>query len=522
MCMKFASAGDLALCTPNMRLSHLAQVANGLSRGLDDTAAREQLLTKLAQVLRLKLKLARDQISRRDLTELQRGDIEALMSSLFWLPPGSRAAQLLPELLRSILQGGSVDERLSPRAKVILYKCYQTHRYFQDVLQDLSDLLLKAAEGSPPWAVTEPQEYQKRMEDICSEILALEDGMALDAPEWEVSAAQMLERLLEVPFLEAHPVPDRERTSGFASWALSCLSRVLLHVPHLTRRMAQTGQWSLLSHWRSAIQGATKNFEGMTVEELQAMKDEYKKSVNPSGEVPSLKTKSGDIITESEILAEYFDMSSQTSTHKLVPSDPVKASHMRLAMKKFNDVIPGLFGLLRNQDPAKDQEWADKINASMQKFRSVLDAEGRFCVGGAVSLADVTLAHYRDFQLIQDPRISELLEAVRALPEFQNGNCPDEDIIANYAFVANGSQWGKDGKSFEDQAPPRALRHAGIVARAPLAKGSSRRKETKETSLVQTWMVTQLQHNMATWPKMRGKLCTCTIGNVEPFADQKD
>lgn len=208
-----------------------------------------------------------------------------------------------------------------------------------------------------------------------------------------------------------------------------------------------------------AIQGATKNFEGMTVEELQAMKDEYKKSVNPSGEVPSLKTKSGDIITESEILAEYFDMSSQTSTHKLVPSDPVKASHMRLAMKKFNDVVPGLFGLLRNQDPAKDQEWADKINASMQKFRSVLDAEGGFCVGGAVSLADVhcgpflhrlsvTLAHYRDFQLIQDPRISELLEAVRALPEFQNGNCPDEDIIANYAFVANGSQWGKDGKSF--------------------------------------------------------------------------
>ena len=53
----------------------------------------------------------------------------------------------------------------------------------------------------------------------------------------------------------------------------------------------------------------------------------------------------GDIITESEILAEYFDMSSQTSTPKLVPSDPVKASHMRLAMKKFNDVVPGLRGL---------------------------------------------------------------------------------------------------------------------------------------------------------------------------------
>ena len=40
------------------RLSHLAQVANGLSRGLEDAAAREQLLTKLAQVLRLELKFA--------------------------------------------------------------------------------------------------------------------------------------------------------------------------------------------------------------------------------------------------------------------------------------------------------------------------------------------------------------------------------------------------------------------------------------------------------------------------------
>jgi hypothetical protein len=42
---------------------------------------------------------------------------QALMSSFFWLPPGSCAAQLVPELLRSILQGVSVDERLSPRAK---------------------------------------------------------------------------------------------------------------------------------------------------------------------------------------------------------------------------------------------------------------------------------------------------------------------------------------------------------------------------------------------------------------------
>ena len=37
--------------------------------------------------------------------------------------------------------------------------------------------MLQAA-GSPAWALTEPKEYQKRMEDVCS-ILALEDCVAL-------------------------------------------------------------------------------------------------------------------------------------------------------------------------------------------------------------------------------------------------------------------------------------------------------------------------------------------------------
>ena len=52
-------------------------------------------------------------------------------------------------------------------------------------------------------------------------------------------------------------------------------------------------------------------------------------------------------------------------------------------------VSVGLFALLRNQDPAKDHECADKIRSSMHKFRSTLDEGDSFCVGAAVSLADV-------------------------------------------------------------------------------------------------------------------------------------
>ena len=208
-----------------------------------------------------------------------------------------------------------------------------------------------------------------------------------------------------------------------------------------------------------SIQGGSQPFKSKTVEEIKSIRQRYLQEINPSGEVPSLRTADGAIITESEILAEYFDLVSSSPNPKLVPADPVRASQVRFAMKKFNDVIPGLFGLLRNQDGSKDQEWADKIKSSLQKFAAVLSNDSDFCVGNTVSLADVycgpflhrlsiSLLHFRDFQLLADPRIARLLKAVVGLPEFQNGNLADEDIIANYEFVAHGSQWARDGKSF--------------------------------------------------------------------------
>ena len=221
-----------------------------------------------------------------------------------------------------------------------------------------------------------------------------------------------------------------------------------------------------------AIQGGSQPFKSKTVAEIKAIRQEYLDKINPSGEVPSLCTAEGAIITESEILAEYFDLVSDSPSPKLVPPDPVQASRVRLVMKKFNDVIPGLFGLLRNQDGSKDQDWADKINSSLQKFSAVLSKESDFCVGSRVSLADVHCApflhrlsvgllHFRDFQLLSDPRIEKLLKTVAGLPEFQNGNLPDKDIIANYEFVAHGSRWGGDGKSFRGRGRSKFGQHFG-------------------------------------------------------------
>ncbi|CAE8737955.1 unnamed protein product, partial [Polarella glacialis] len=118
---------------------------------------------------------------------------------------------------------------------------------------------------------------------------------------------------------------------------------------------------------------------------------------------------------ESEIVAEYIDSVAAQGT-KLMPEDPLLASRVRLAMKRFSDSVAGCYQLLMNQDPAKDQEYADALKARQPrsgamhsnsrlpsyackgkrlasskwtKFADVLDKNGPFCFGPSVTMADV-------------------------------------------------------------------------------------------------------------------------------------
>jgi len=198
-------------------------------------------------------------------------------------------------------------------------------------------------------------------------------------------------------------------------------------------------------------------FAGISAEELKGGKEHYKGSINATGEVPSLQLPSGEVVMESEIVAEYID-SVATQGTKLMPEDPLLASRVRLAMKRFSDSVASCYQLLMNQDPAKDQEYADAIKAKWTKFADVLDKNGPFCFGSSVTMADVhcapflyrfslLLPHYRSFNPLADlPRLQQVLEACEKMPEFhQLQPIASDDILSAYELYANGQKLSEEG-----------------------------------------------------------------------------
>jgi len=194
-------------------------------------------------------------------------------------------------------------------------------------------------------------------------------------------------------------------------------------------------------------------FAGKSVEDIAAQKEEYKKLINASGEVPTLVTAAGDIVIESEIVAECIDATAGTG---LMPSNPAAAGKVRLAMKRFGDVVMQCYGLLLNQDPAADADKAKTLTAKLAKFAEALDKEGEFCFGDKPTLADVhvgpflyrfniLLPFYRGFDLFADQpsdRLRNVLSKIEALPEFQKlAPITADDLIGTYAAYANGQKW---------------------------------------------------------------------------------
>jgi glutathione S-transferase len=196
-------------------------------------------------------------------------------------------------------------------------------------------------------------------------------------------------------------------------------------------------------------------FKEMTAQQVKDLKKEYMETTNPSGEVPTIKSPKGDLIYESEICAEYLNAMSRRAN--LVPGDPVLAARMRLACKRFNDVIGPCYGLLFNQDPKADQEKADAIKAKFAKFAEVIDKDGKYCFGNKLTLADVhvgpflfrfkaTLTHYRGFDIFagqeMEARLRSLAENISEHDAFQKlVPVTAEQLIAGYVGPANGNKW---------------------------------------------------------------------------------
>jgi glutathione S-transferase len=207
-------------------------------------------------------------------------------------------------------------------------------------------------------------------------------------------------------------------------------------------------------------------FPGLSADDLNKIKADYKKDINSAGEVPTLVS-NGTIIWEADVIAEFVDDAFPGKGTTLMPNNEVQRSRIRHYMKVLGGPggVSGMYGLLMNQDPAKDQEILDKVHGHWAQFAKLANADGPFFLGKRFSLADVMLmpmydqfrfvwSHYRGAEIIPSdaaafpwvPRAQAWAKAVEERESFKKYSQGKETYVkayAGYAAARGVSQFGK-------------------------------------------------------------------------------
>lgn len=197
-------------------------------------------------------------------------------------------------------------------------------------------------------------------------------------------------------------------------------------------------------------------WEGKSPDELRKIKEDYKKDINASGEVPTLVV-NGVIIKEADVIVEYLQDAFPRRGVSLMPRDALQRSKIR----HYNKIIGGpggvngMYGLTMNQDPAKDEEFRKNVYAHWASFAEMAGDDGPFFLGKAFSLADVMLMpmydqfsyvwpHYRGTELIPSdaeaypwaPRVQKWADAVKERASFKKCHAGKETYIKAYGSYA--------------------------------------------------------------------------------------
>jgi len=200
-----------------------------------------------------------------------------------------------------------------------------------------------------------------------------------------------------------------------------------------------------------------------TPEEVETIKENYKKEINSTGEVPTI-TYGDAIITEADVCSEFVNDAFPHTGTALFPEDPVERAYVRRMFKVLSggDGVMALYGFLKNQDPDKDQAFAAKIYKHHAKFAELADKQGPFFSGATPGFYDLMLApfyfrfsillgHYRHFDYIPKnnddfawvARLQAWAAAMDALPSLQQtkGTTP-EDLIRFYGLAGYPGERG--------------------------------------------------------------------------------
>jgi len=214
-------------------------------------------------------------------------------------------------------------------------------------------------------------------------------------------------------------------------------------------------------------EGATEleDWEGKSPDELRKIKADYKNDINATGEVPTLVV-DGTIIKEADVIVEYLQDAFPRKGSSLMPRDALQRSKIRHYLKILGGPggVSGMYGLLMNQDPAKDEEIRKKVYAHWASFAEMAGDDGPYFCGKTFSIADVMLMpmydqfaalwpHYRGTEFIPSDseaypwaaRAQKWADAVKERDSFKKSSRHKDKYIELYPGYAGARGAAKFG-----------------------------------------------------------------------------
>jgi glutathione S-transferase len=130
--------------------------------------------------------------------------------------------------------------------------------------------------------------------------------------------------------------------------------------------------------------------------------------INPIGKVPALKLDDGRVLISSPLIADYVD--SMYPSPRFIPADPEARTDVRrweaLADGTMDAVGTSLYEMRFHDEAKRSQAWLDrqrrKIDAGLFALEEML-GKRPWCVGDAMSLADIAIACHLGFIALRVP-----------------------------------------------------------------------------------------------------------------------
>jgi glutathione S-transferase len=196
-------------------------------------------------------------------------------------------------------------------------------------------------------------------------------------------------------------------------------------------------------------------------------------AMNPLGQVPVIRHQ-GRVLNESSVINEYLE--EVFPEPRVFPEDAYQRAQSRILIDKVNQaLVPAMYGLLLNQDPARHAALAEKALEAWRWLDAFLrrhNPDGTW-LWEEFGMADLSTApffqrwclnaHFRRVEPPDTPdyaRVRRWRDAMLAHPLVVGTGMPDADFIRLYADYALG---------FGNGAVPPGHAHSSFDLRIPLA-----------------------------------------------------